>query len=634
MSSLMARRLDPRRSFKPLDLGNGALAASLLPDGRCVALGAYHPTHGWVTLSAMPPFPDVQRHAPEAVRAYRARLAAPDAPAMGLRLAAPEAAPQVWLLEGELPHMRWHSAALEVRVTSWPLWQDGQPLPAMTQRWLLRNRGDQPLVVEVRWAGACALGRAAYTQLTERGALPPLDDAVRAQWDGALLELEAPTQNVAAVVGGLPPAAPQRAEGRGCLPLELTWRLELPPRATQCFDLSYALATTPVAARDLLRAITPAQRWRSLGIALTAARQRRRALQPVPAPLRPLLQRAVAYPATCCAVPVGAGLCLLTDHMILPLSWTRDAFYVLQALVRAAPTEARDLVRRHLHWLFLIAQRPSGFWGRAYLANGQPKDQVFQLDQQCYPLLELAQYLALGGDEALVAQLRGQVAEVLAAIRAREAPDAPLVGTDETPADDPLALPYHFSSQVLWWYTCRQLDALNRCWRFSAMDLAAHAEAIRRAIWQHFVIEHASARIFAYASDLRGSAHAYHDANDLPTVLAPGWGFCAFDDPVWQATMRFAFSPANQGGFYTGPLGGLGSIHTPAPWPLGDVQALLFARATADRPALLAALRRLLASATWDGALPEARDAHTGAVRSRHWFAWPAAALLLALAQR
>lgn len=633
MSSLMARRLDPRRPFKPLDLGNGALAASLLPDGRCVTLGAYHPTHGWVTLSALPPFPDVQRHDPEAVRAYRARLAAPDAPAVGLRLAL-RGTPQVWLLEGELPHARWQSAALEVRVTSWPLWQEDRPLPAMTQRWLLRNRGDRPLVLEVRWTGACALGRAAYTQLTERGALPPVDPAVRARWDGALLELEAPAQQVAALVAGLPPAAPLHVAGRGCLPLALTWRLELPPRATQCLDLSYILATTPAAARELLHAITPARRWRSLGIALSAARQRRRALQPVPTALRPLLQRAVAYPATCCAVPVGTGLCLLTDHVILPLSWTRDAFYVLQALVRAAPTTARELLHRHLQWLFVIAHRPSGFWGRAYLANGRPKDQVFQLDQQCYPLLELAQYLALGGDEALVAQFSEQVAEVLAAIRAREAPNLPLVGTDETPADDPLALPYHFSSQVLWWYTCRQLDALNRRWRFSAMDLAAHAEAIRRAIWQHFVIEHAGTRIFAYASDLHGSAHAYHDANDLPTVLAPHWGFCASDDPVWQATMRFAFSPANRGGFYAGPLGGLGSIHTPAPWPLGDVQALFFARATADHAALRAALRRLLASATWDGALPEARDPHTGAVRSRHWFAWPAAALLLALARR
>ena len=37
-------------------------------------------------------------------------------------------------------------------------------------------------------------------------------------------------------------------------------------------------------------------------------------------------------------------------------------------------------------------------------------------------------------------------------------------------------------------------------------------------------------------------------------------------------------------------------------------------------------LRRV---ATWDGLYPEAYDAETGEVRSRHWFAWPAAVIAL-----
>jgi hypothetical protein len=34
---------------------------------------------------------------------------------------------------------------------------------------------------------------------------------------------------------------------------------------------------------------------------------------------------------------------------------------------------------------------------------------------------------------------------------------------------------------------------------------------------------------------------------------------------------------------------------------------------------------RLRAVETWDGLLPEAYDERSGAVASRHWFAWPAA---------
>ena len=118
---------------------------------------------------------------------------------------------------------------------------------------------------------------------------------------------------------------------------------------------------------------------------------------------------------------------------------------------------------------------------------------------------------------------------------------------------------------------------------------------------------------------------------DFPTVLAPLWGFCAADDPRWRATMEFAFSSRNAEGYFLGPFGGLGSIHTPGAWPLGDVQEIVYGRLVGDERRVTAALDRLVATAGWDGGLPEARDPQSGAVRSRHWFAWPSAALLAAL---
>jgi uncharacterized protein len=44
------------------------------------------------------------------------------------------------------------------------------------------------------------------------------------------------------------------------------------------------------------------------------------------------------------------------------------------------------------------------------------------------------------------------------------------------------------------------------------------------------------------------------------------------------------------------------------------------------------ATERLADVETWDGMLPEAYDETSGAVASRHWFAWPAA--LRALLER
>jgi meiotically up-regulated gene 157 (Mug157) protein len=78
------------------------------------------------------------------------------------------------------------------------------------------------------------------------------------------------------------------------------------------------------------------------------------------------------------------------------------------------------------------------------------------------------------------------------------------------------------------------------------------------------------------------------------------------------------------GGCYAGRLG---SVHTPAPWPLGDVQDLIIARSLRDRERERRAWDHLARAARWDGALPEASDPDLGEVASRHWFAWPNAAL-------
>ncbi len=626
---IQACRLNPRRPYKPLDVGNGLIAASLHPDGRFVALGTYHATHGWVVLSGVPPLPDAQRHDPAAVRRYRAGLAAPDAPAFGLSLRGDITHIETFLLEGALPHSRFRIGDLEARVTTWALRRDSQPLPVIAQRWLIHNAGAQTVTTQIAWRGDCSLGRAAYSQLTERGPLPPVQRDLRAAFDGRILTFESPSQGVAAAIAGLPQGDAWSADGHESLAIAHESAVTVAAGATTRLDLVIALA--PAVDESRAFAISGARdRFTSFRISLESAQRRRESPERrVPAHVSHLIRRARTYARDCCAVPVGESLCLLTDHMILPLSWTRDAYYVLQAL--RSDEGWRDLLRRHLLWLFEVAQRPAGFWGRAYLANGYPKDQVFQLDQQCYPLLELAQFADGGGDERTLERLMRHVPAVFDAIRAREAADAPLVGTDETPADDPMPLPYHFSSQVLLWHTLRRLDPLNRRWNFTPLDLAARATAIKAAIMSHFVVEHEGRRIFAYASDLRGNFHAYHDANDLPTVLAPLWGFCSVDDSVWRATLEFALSESNKGGYYVGRLGGLGSVHTPAPWPLGDAQELIYARLIGDHHRVGAVLQRLIASATWDGALPEARDAETGVVRSRHWFAWPGAALVAAL---
>jgi uncharacterized protein len=627
------RRLESSRPYKPLDFGNGLLAGSVAPNGRLININTYHSLQGYVTLSSTAPFPDAQRNDPAAVRAYRAAQAQPDAATFGLSGAPPEQAPEVCLLADSIPRSRFRSAGVDVEVTTWAPRPGGQAVPCAAQIWRLHNHGDRPASWGYAWGGTLALSRASYTQLTEQGSIPLPNLALELHFDGHALLIVTPDAGAVAAVLGLPPGPAWHERGQGTIALTIRGQLIVPPGQTVEQTLVYALGQRAEQVSEAAATLARTDLLGDLAAALDARRARWRGLDPgIPAAARPLAHRAQSYILDCCALPVGDATCLLTDHQILPLSWTRDAYYMLQGMVVDGRQTDLDLWRRHLLWLFEIAQRPGGYWGRAYLANGRPKDSVFQLDQQCYPLLELAEYAGAGGDQDTVARLARQVPAILEAILARRAAQASLFATEETPADDPLPLPYHFSSQVLVWHTLRRLAALSDRWPGVRIDLAGLAEEVRAAARERFVAEHHGRRLFAYAIDLHGAQRLYHDANDLPTVLAPAWGFCPADDPTWRATLDFAFGPENRGGYYPGPLGGLGSLHTPAPWPLGDVQELLYARSIGDAPRADEVLSRLAASACWDGALPEARDSISGAVRSRHWFAWPGAALVAALA--
>ena len=205
-----------------------------------------------------------------------------------------------------------------------------------------------------------------------------------------------------------------------------------------------------------------------------------------------------------------------------------------------------DFVR----WTFDVAERVDGWWPRASLASGRAKDPAFQLDQQLYPLLLVADHARLTGDPSLRDRHAEACRRTLAALLDKRTAFG-LIPTAETPADDPLVQPYHFSSHVLLW---RALDAFDH----------SAADQVRAATLRHFT----SHGRFAYAvAGVDGeNARQYHDANDFPTVFAPGWGFCPADDPRWRATIAFAWSEANPG-YFAGPYGGLGSLHTP-PWGL------------------------------------------------------------------
>ena len=572
-------RLDPRRPHKPLDVGNGIVSGFLTPAGRWLELGMAHPRHGRIVVSAAPSFAQGEVHDQPAARAYRAALASERQAGFGLDTFTTGG--RAYLVEDSFPLAVHARKDLNVETTAFA------PPGRRGASQVIRVTAKRDTRFAPAWTGSMHLRRAAYTQLTPGGPLPTVVERPASGRDERGLWIV--DEGLDAAVGIVVPSPVTIAAGASATCVAV---IALGRTADDALAEASSMA---VRAEARLAETTQARRALWTGADLAT-------------PRRASQRRAMAYALDCAASEVGESTAVLADHVVLPLVWTRDAYYVCRALLAIDRERGAALTSRFLGWCFEVAERPDGWWPRASLASGAVKDPIFQLDQQIYPLLLLSDHARLTRDDALARRYGEQRDRVVQALLARRSPLG-LIATDETPADDPIEAPFHFSSHILLWHVLRDLDP-------------GAAEKLRGAMRRHF----AAGDLYAYA--VRGAkgegAVRYHDANDLPTVFAPGWRFCRASDPRWRATIAFAWSAENRA-FVNGRLGGLGSVHTLHPWPLGDLQDIVIGRVLHDRERISRARARLSAVRTWDGMLPEAYDETTGAVASRHWFAWPIA---------
>jgi hypothetical protein len=587
-------------------------------DGSWLSLGRPHPGRGFVELTGAPPFDEALRGRPDAVRRYRHQLTLAGKAALRLTGAVPQVAPDPG--PGGRPAWSGADRAVSYRAEAWA----AAGRPAVTQRHLWRAGPDlRPRRVVL--VASARLQRPSFAEITEVSPLPPLPSAASTSARGTVLRLRdralpAAARVEVAVAGGT-------TEG---------WRVDAD---TARLSISWDPGRDPTLEVTVTCVLAPDD---PPGPAGRPAPDRPGDL-PGPLPpsrlhlpdrLRPRLSALVDgvlnYVLGCTALAVAPGeRCLVTDHRLLQLSWTRDAYYQASLLLAARHREPRALgvVAEHLRWLWFRCDRAGG-WMRSHLPNGAVKDRALQADQQLYPLLELLDYREAAGTWPEALPGRGGWGE--AATQAWRAlpvdPDLGLVAGEENPADDPASLPYLLSTQVLRWYTASRLGAHAAELGLEARALAGAAGTVRAAIPDRFACPGPFGDQWAYETDGRGRARRYQDANDLPTALAPLWGLCPPDDRQWTATMRFALDPANPG-WSPGPWGGLGSAHTPGTWPLGDVQEWVAASLLGDTGRAERALERLLAVAAPDGLLPETYDSGTGRWLARPWFAWPGATL-------
>jgi hypothetical protein len=569
---------------KPLDAGTGRLCASFdATTAAWLSLGAPHDRHGFVEVTALPNFDEGLRGDAVATRAHRLAMTLGEHAFLAVEIDGNR--PALVADPSDPTRPRWTGSDVTVEVRGDP---DG---PVLLQHWVVgpERRGTARLVLRG------VVDRPALAEITEID--PPTPTGARTTFaiDGATVRLEA---------AGLPATA--IVSVAGC---RVAWR-----RAGASVVGTLARPRgDDVLAFTLEATIEPVEPLQSARIEVAETRTGDR-----------LTDRSLAYVRGCTVLRVAADeRAILTDHRILPLSWTRDAYW--QALVLLAVDDAgdRERVADHLRWLWRRCERPDGRWVRSHHANGRRKDAAFQADQQLYPLVELADYWRL--TESLPDGVDWSVAIDEAWRAAVEAVDADtgLMASSENAADDPAAAPFIGASQILLWYAGMRVAEVAAAadLGLDVASLRGTATAVRRSFDAAFGGGKAA---WPHAVDRAGRRIAYHDANDLPVAIAPLWGFCDASHAGWRATMSFAFSDANPA-WVGGRRPGLGSAHTPGAWTLGDVQAWIRARIERDPTGTEAAMARLEEMAFADGMLPEAYA--EGDPRIRHWFAWPGAAL-------
>lgn len=583
---------------KPYDLGNGLVCASFGVEGSWLSLGMAHPDVGLVELSGAPAFPVERDGQVDLVRAHRAHLTDPATALLRVAGARPE--PEVrgaaWRLRGD---------GWEAQVDAWA----EEAAPTVVQRYVLTAGGPGGLRLEFRGR----LDRPAYAEITPGGPIPPsLPPQVH--------DLEATTLSLRSPLGVADPVARVEVTSPGLCVAD--WVETVDDGAS--LDVSW---DAPLVDAPLLVSVTmscgdpvPSPRrdgWRSSdrGAAPTG---------PDSSGTAGIAAAAVRYTLGCTALEVAEGeCCILTDHRLLPLSWTRDAYYQAALLLAVAPelAEALSVVERHLAWLWQSSRDDGGVWRRSHLSTGAVKDSGYQVDQQLFPLLELADFRRTTGRWP-GRDGQGWGEEVRRVWRALPRDINGLVPGEENPADDPSELPYLLSSQLLLAHVARRLAEHETELGVEDLRLGDDAGGTLAVVRSTFTCPGPFGDQWAYEADGLGGHRLYHDANDVPTALAPLWGLCDADDAHWRATMRFAFSEHNPG-FVPGDLPGLGSAHTPGVWPLGDAQEWAVAVAVGDRSRADAVVARIAQVASADGMLPETYDAATGDWLARHWFAWP-----------
>ena len=274
----------------------------------------------------------------------------------------------------------------------------------------------------------------------------------------------------------------------------------------------------------------------------------------------------------------GGGKTLDTEEFVLMTSrspryyvsaayWDRDSLLWSFPAILLADTET---AREMLYYVFTRQIRNVGIHSR--FIDGTLLEPGFELDELCAPVIALLRYVEHTGDTQILheAWIRNGLERILKRLRTKRHPDTALYETFLQPTDDLRVYPYLTYDNVLVWYCFRKLAKYYP----EYAQLEAEAQAVKMAIDAHCVKEKDGKKMFAWSGDLAGNWDIY-DEPPGSLLLLPHYGFCSFDDEVWQHTVELIRRKNYPYSFADCPIAEIGCPHAPHPWVLSIANSFL-----------------------------------------------------------
>ncbi len=328
--------------------------------------------------------------------------------------------------------------------------------------------------------------------------------------------------------------------------------------------------------------------------------------------------------------------------------WLRDSSAVVASYVPHAASDQkigqmlRGVVARQAKYILIDP------YANAFTADYRVAERKFEVDSLLYPIWFAHRYWRETGDRTIfTGEVNRAFERILAVFRAeqhhvarspyrdsqlaengRGSPvgDTGMIWTGFRPSDDPARYHFNIPDNMFAVVAMRDLAEIERDVYRNALDAAVAstlAGTVQAGIERFGTLTLPGlGKIYAYEVDGLGHANVMDDANIPSLVSAPYFGYVSQDDPVYQATRRFALSPRNPY-YFSGPFGrGIGSPHTPNGyvWPLALVMQALTSNDLAEINQVAAGIA---ASDSGDHRLHESYNVNDPKQFTRADFAWP-----------